>query len=92
MSNNQQPTDHEPKSFAMVKSITSHAQALKALASKSFKCLDVSTLQPQFTSTINLIHAVNTSKNLTDEYHTMVSQTKGLTIEHNAAMTDHNTL
>jgi hypothetical protein len=43
ISNNQQPTGPEPEIFAMVKIVTSHAQALDDLPSKFVDSLDLAT-------------------------------------------------
>jgi hypothetical protein len=85
------PTDDEPETFAIVKIMVTHAHGLKALAAASVDNLDPAMLCTHYNNAIQLAHTLNASENLTEQFTTLLSDTKTLTNEQDAATTDLNT-
>jgi hypothetical protein len=49
-------------------------------------------LSTSYDNGINLADTLHSSKNLTDQFTALVTETKDLMLEHDATITDHNTL
>jgi hypothetical protein len=85
------PTDDEPETFTIVRIMATHARGLEALAAASADNLDPVMLCTQYNNAIQLARALNASENLTEWFTTLLSDTKTLTNEWDAATTDLNT-
>jgi hypothetical protein len=75
------PTNNEPETFAIVKIMATRARGLEALATASADNLDPATLCTRYNNTIQLARALNASENLTEQFATLLSDTKTLTNE-----------
>jgi hypothetical protein len=85
-------TEPSPLPFIIMKIIAGHAYALKALTTTSVDRLDYATLHTSYKNAMNLTHTLYSTENLTDWFATLVTETEDLMLEHNATITDHNTL
>jgi hypothetical protein len=72
--------------------ISDHAHAVEALAAASADSLNHATLRSSYENAINLAYALHSSENLTDWFTVLVTKNEDLTLERDAAITDHNAL
>jgi hypothetical protein len=81
-----------PDSPLIMRILADHARTIKALAATSADCFHPATLRPSYEGAINLAHALNTSKNLTDRFTALAAEIKDLSLDRDAAVADRNTL
>jgi hypothetical protein len=81
-----------PLPFVMVKIVTVYACAIEALAAASMEYLYHTTLHTSYENAINLACTLHSSKNLTDRFATLVTETEELMLAHDATITDDNAL
>jgi hypothetical protein len=72
--------------------LSNHAYAIEALATASMDSLDYAMLCSSYENMINPAYILYSSKNLTNQFAMLVTKNKDLTLEHDAAITNHNAL
>jgi hypothetical protein len=72
--------------------ISDYPHAIEALAAASTDSLDHATVCSSYKNAINLTRALYSSENLTDQFATLVTENEDLTLEHDATITNRNSL
>jgi hypothetical protein len=85
-------TESSPPSSIVVRIITDHVRAVKALAAASANSLDHATLLSSYKNAISLARALHSSENLTDQFATLATENEDLALEQDAAIADRITL
>jgi hypothetical protein len=85
-------TELSPLPFIIVRIIANHVHTIEALATTSADSLDHTTLHTSYENAINLACTLYSSKNLTNQFAILVTETEDLMVEYDATIADHNTL
>jgi hypothetical protein len=83
---------HIPNSPLIVRILTDHAHAIEALAATSADSFDPATLCVSYEGAVNITHAFNTSKNLTDQFTALAAKIEDLSLDRDATLADCNIL
>jgi hypothetical protein len=81
-----------PNSPLIVRILTDYACTIEALATTSTNSFDPTTLHASYEGAVNLTHALNTSKNLTDQFTALAAEIKDLSLNRDATIADCNIL
>jgi hypothetical protein len=84
--------ESSPLPFVIVRIVTDHVHAIKALAATAADCLDHAMLRSSYENTINLAWVLYSSENLTDWFDTLVTENEDLALERDATIADRNAL
>jgi hypothetical protein len=85
-------TESTPQSSVVVRIVTDHVRAIKALTTTSVDSLNHATLHSSYENAISLTRTLHSSKNLTDRFTALANKNEDLALEQDAAVTDRNTL
>jgi hypothetical protein len=81
-----------PDSPLIMRILADYAYAIKALAATSANSFDPATLRVSYEGAVNLAHALNTSKNLTDRFTALATKIEDLSLDRDAAIANCNML
>jgi hypothetical protein len=81
-----------PLPFIIIKIFANHICDIEAIAATYAGSLNHTTLYSSYENTINLTHALHSSKNLTDQFTMLVTENDDLILEYNTAIADLNML
>jgi hypothetical protein len=84
-------TEPCPESFTIVNTIAGYPHALEVLATTSTDSLNPTMPHTHYANDINLTHTLNTSKNWTEQFTTLLAEAKDIPNEHNTTITNRNT-
>jgi hypothetical protein len=85
-------TESSPLSSVIMRIITDHVRAVKALTGTSANSLDHATLCSTYENAIDLARVLHSSENLTDRFAMLVTENEDLTLKHDATIADCNAL
>jgi hypothetical protein len=81
-----------PDSPLILRILADHAHTIKALATTSADSFDPATLHVHYEGAVNLAHALNTSKNLSDQFTALAAKIEDLSLDKDATIANHNML
>jgi hypothetical protein len=87
-----EPTTMPTKSPVIMQIITDYARAINTLTSSPADSLDAVTLCANYEGAVNLAHALNTSKNLTNRFTALTAKNEELSLERDTTIADWNAL
>jgi hypothetical protein len=81
-----------PLPFVIMRIIADHLHAIEAITATSTDSHDYATLCTRYENAINLPHTLHCSKNLSNQFTMLVTETEDLALKCDAAISNYNTL